>query len=49
MPVCLTQENGFLGFSIISQLAVAGKRHSSAYAPGEKECNKYDLTAAQCF
>jgi hypothetical protein len=36
----LAQENGS-----IEHFAVAGKRRSDS----EKECHKYDLTAAQCF
>jgi len=34
---------------IIAHAAVAGKWRRSAVQACRKECNKYDLTAAQCF
>jgi hypothetical protein len=35
--------------STIADVAVSGKRVSSAVCTSKNECNKYDLTAAQCF
>jgi hypothetical protein len=44
----LAQENGF-GLAYLQNFAVAGKSHRAAMCTSTKECNKFDLTTAQCF
>jgi hypothetical protein len=51
MP-CSAQENGFgsriIAYALLPWLA-SKRRSSTALCICRKECNKYDLTAAQCF
>ncbi len=46
--ICRFDSGKWFWLSIIAHVAVAGKRRSNTVHL-QKECNKYDVTAAQCF